>query len=348
MKTYPFLILVLLLSGCFSNPGKKKQAYTDFPETVELTGTIIDIDTALFRYPFRICVEKDRALVLDLHNLDYYYHLFTYPDFVYLNSFGKRGNAPGELISAENMRVFSKRVLTLDANKRELTTWNFSQNRDSLLLENAFPLNEGLLRPLDFTVYNDSIFIIPDYSGENRLCWVNLQEEIVQKTGEIPTDDKSALENTPIAVSQAWRSFIDYNPRNGILAAVTQLGEVLEIYNLKDTTYMAVMGPHGEPQFRKMKGGNAAPIGIMGFSDVQVGDSCIYAVFHGRSFKDIAQSKKQLPDGGQFIYVFDFQGNPLRKYILDCYINGISIDEEAGIILATDVNNDQPIVSFSF
>ena len=35
-----------------------------------------------------------------------------------------------------------------------------------------------------------------------------------------------------------------------ILAVATQLGEVLEIYNLKDSTHVVCMGPHGEPEFQ--------------------------------------------------------------------------------------------------
>ena len=34
------------------------------------------------------------------------------------------------------------------------------------------------------------------------------------------------------------------------------------------------------------------------------------------------------------------------KYVLDHYIYGISVDEERGIITATDVNSDEPIVEF--
>ena len=56
----------------------------------------------------------------------------------------------------------------------------------------------------------------------------------MHKFGVIPTVDEGALRNVRPALAQAWRSFIDYNPRNGILAVATQLGEVLEIYNLKD------------------------------------------------------------------------------------------------------------------
>lgn len=76
----------------------------------------------------------------------------------------------------------------------------------------------------------------------------------------------------------------------------------------------------------------------------------IYAVFHGRSFKDIARDARNginHPDGGQFIYVFSLAGKPLMRYVLDHYICGISVDEQRGVIYATDVNEDEPILEYS-
>lgn len=90
------------------------------------------------------------------------------------------------------------------------------------------------------------------------------------------------------------------------------------------------------------------PAGIMGFSDVQVTDSAIYAVFHGTTFKEIAKQNGRLPDGGKYIYVFSLKGEPLCKYVLDHYIYGIWVDETTKTIMATDVNNDQPIVKFRY
>ena len=72
------------------------------------------------------------------------------------------------------------------------------------------------------------------------------------------------------------------------MATVTQLGEVVEIYNLKDSTHVIRVGEYDEPEF-KVSDGYGIPTGIMGFSDVQVTDDAIYAVFHGTSFKDIAR-----------------------------------------------------------
>ncbi len=92
----------------------------------------------------------------------------------------------------------------------------------------------------------------------------------------------------------------------------TQLGEALEIYNFTDTTQTVRYGPNGEPQFAISRS-EGIPTGIMGFSDVHITDHFIYAVFHGRSFKDIEQAYlrgEEIEDGGRYIYVFDLKGNP--------------------------------------
>lgn len=344
-------ILLLFLIIFFSCGTKHKEyaenviPYTEFPQEKELKGEVIELDTALLRYPFRIRIEGDKAIVMDLHGLDHYGHLFQYPSFQYLSSFGKRGDSPTEALSIENVRFHNHKVWTLDANKNELTWLGNSSSDDLLLRDGAVTLDEDILTPLDFVIYNDTTFIIPDYSGESRFCWVNNKGKLMDKMGMIPSVNEEALQNARPALAQAWRSFLDYNSHNGILATVTQLGEVVEIYNLKDSTHVVRIGEHGEPAF-KVSDGYGIPTGIMGFSDVQVTDNAIYAVFHGTSFKEIAKHSGRLPDGGKYIYVFSLKGEPLYKYVLDHYIYGICVDEATKTIIATDVNNDQPIVKF--
>ena len=116
---------------------------------------------------------------------------------------------------------------------------------------------------------------------------------------------------------------------------------------MKDSIHVVRIGEHGEPEF-KISDGYGIPTGIMGFSDVQVTDSAIYTVFHGTSFKEIARQSGRLPDGGKYIYVFSLKGEPLCKYVLDHYVYGIWVDEATKTIMATDVNNDQPILKFNF
>ena len=81
---------------------------------------------------------------------------------------------------------------------------------------------------------------------------------------------------------------------------------------------------------------------------MQVTDSAIYAVFQGRTFKEIAEAARRgdMTDGGRYVYVFNLMGEPLRKYELDHVIYGMFVDEQCRTIIATDVNRDEPIVDF--
>ncbi len=343
--------MLLILAGlsffsCVKLNSETHLSYRDFPQKNYCVSSEIILDTVLFRYPFRIKVFDEKAIVLDLHNPDHYYHLFSYPDFKPVASFGRRGNAPGEVLSGENI-IFKNcdTIYTLDSNKNEIQHWSLPAENNPVKLRETITLDNDLLRPLDFTILDDSTFLIPDYSGNNRFCFINNKGEVIARHGQIVT--KNAKKTIPgPALAQAWRSFVDYNPKNKVLAMVTQLGEVLEIYHLNDTlSHFTSIGPHGEPTYDVFKG-HAIPAGIMGFSDVFVADRYIYTVFHGQSFKEISLQGNSALDGGKYIYVFDLKGSPVCKIELDRNVYAIYPDESTGKLIALDVNSDQPILEY--
>lgn len=348
MRVCVYILLIIHLISCNQSGVKEYPRYTDFPQEKKLIADLVSLDTALFRYPFRIAVRDSIAIVMDLHNPDYFFHAFSLPAWKHLVSFGQRGEAPNEMLSAETFQFISlDSIWALDANKMEITRWSIIPARSMASLDENIRLDKTLIRALDFSIM-DSCFLIPDYLGECRFHQVSRTGKEVTQVGKIPTED-SYKEIALPALAQAWRSFINYNPKNGIWALVTQLGEVVEIHNLKDSTQYTVFGPNGEPQFQIAEE-RGIPMGIMGFSDVQVTDNYVYAVFHGRSFKDINKSYEEgiePEDGGRWIYVFDLKGNPVRKYILDHAVYGIDVHEKEGIIYATDVNSDQPILKYT-
>ena len=148
------------------------------------------------------------------------------------------------------------------------------------------------------------------------------------------------------ALAQAWRTFMSYNPKNQVLALVTQLGETIEIFNLKTGFHTVLFGPNGEPVFSQ-QGGEAFPKGIKGFNEVLVADSCIYAVFDGVSFKERIrnmQEGKKLAKGGKFVYVFDLEGKPLRKLVLDHSVFGLALQGER--LYTTSLDNNNPVLSY--
>lgn len=278
--------------------------------------------------------------MLDLHTTEHYIHrLSDEGEMKHLTSYGKRGEGPMELLDAENIRMdANNRLWTLDANRHKLVIWDCNEQAEI----NLSPL---LIRSLDFAFMNDSTLIVPDYTGKHRICLLNKHGKIIKRLFSIP--DKRQQQVSYTSLAQAWRSFIHYNPQTGILAMVTQLGQVLEIYNLKEERPIAMVNlENGAPQFTE-KQHMAIPNGIMGYSDVYVSDNTIYALFWGYSFKDLQQNNV-LYEGGNRIQTFDTEGNPLKEYILDRYITGFCIDEPNNRLVALDVNSDQPIISYTF
>lgn len=127
----------------------------------------------------------------------------------------------------------------------------------------------------------------------------------------------------------------------------TQLGEALEIYNLKTQTHNVIYGPAGEPQFIA-KGGEGFPTGIKGFVDIQVTDDYIYTVFDGMSWKErdkftnahVCSQRRPFPLRVRFGRKPGSKIYARQKYL------GHPYNEKTNIGIATCAESDNPIVTF--
>ncbi|WP_294067108.1 BF3164 family lipoprotein [Proteiniphilum sp. UBA1028] len=336
-----FILISIFIQCCTSKPFAGFQ----FAEERFLPGKVLSVqDSKYLRYPFRIRQSDSLLYILDLHGPDYYCHTLTFPEMRQNSSLALRGNGPEEFLSIENIRLDSEGTLyLLDANNNTISIRNPLNNN----FNKRIHLSKNLIRCLDFALINDSLFVIPDYGGKCRINIVDDSGNIRRQLFKIPTKKRQDPNIPDIVLAQAWRSFLDYNPDNGVLAMVTQLGQVIEIYNLKTNEIINILyGKLGEPEFAN-QGDYAIPTGIMGYSDVHVGKDKIYTLFWGTSFKDI---RKENPynriEGGNIIQVFSLDGTPLIQYTLDKHITGFSIDENRNTLLGLDVNHEQQIVEY--
>ena len=327
---------------------KAEHSEITFPVMKELQGRVIPLDSVFFRYPYRLEVRGDRVVIEDLHGPDHYYHLFTYPDFRYLHSFGQRGEGPEEMQTVDDFFWNGQTLWALDNIKSELVRWELSDSRDRMIRVERIKLDKATFRALDIVPYQNNSFLIPNYSGDTRFCQVDRNGKLIKKWGEIPTERKNDLQKYPYAFGYGWRSFIDYSSNTGTLVAATQFGEVLEIWNVKNNTHKVLKGKLGEPEFEILPE-YALPAGSVGHNDIQVTDSAIYVIYRGISIKEdmLAHQKgKPLPTGGKSIRVFSLEGEPLKEYKLDHSVSGIWVMEEEGKMWALDVNSDEPLVEY--
>lgn len=336
-----FCVLVSLNSCNTSGP----ETLVHFPETALLKSEELPISDVYLKYPFRVRVLDSVLYIMDIHPDAYYCHAFDYPTLRFRNSFAPKGEAPDEFLDAENIRLDHQGFLwALDANKKKMVRFS---GRRSNPVNKTINLEERLIRTLDFDMINDSTFIVPDYTGSYRINIINLNGEVIHRAFAIPATKRTAGNTPPIVLAQAWRPFLSYNATRGILAMVTQLGKVLEIYDIKnDSTVKVVSHSNYEPKFI-VKDNYAIPDGIMGYSDVYVGQESIYALFWGHSFSDIRNGKVR-NDGGNTVHVFTLDGTPKIAYTLDTPITGFHIEEKNKCIIGLDVNSNQPLKKFHY
>jgi len=329
------------ISSFFLTNCNNNLSSIDNCRTINIKSESRMIKDVYMRYPFRIRLVDSILYIMDLHGTENFCHAFSYPQMEHISSYGKLGKGPNEFLDSENICFDQHEQLwVLDANRQKLV--QIKQG----IIHTEIDLNDKLIRTLDFTLYDDSTFLVPDYSGQFRFHIIDLKGNIIESRQKIPTEKKENEATSDIALAQAWRSFMDYNPKNGILAMATQLGEVMELYDVKQDTVIHIFkGAAGEPEYF-YRGGFAIPNGIMGYSDIHVGDQYIYAVFWGRTFEDIRQSSVKF-EGGKSIHIFDLHGNLIASLQLDRYITGFNIDETHHRIIALDANSDQPLIEFS-
>lgn len=342
------LVVVAFYAFTKSSPKAEHPEIT-FPVAEELQGRVISIDSVFFRYPYRLEVRGDRVVIEDLHGPDHFYHLFTFPEFRYLHSFGQRGEGPEEMQTVDDFRWDGQTLWALDNIKSELVRWELNGSRDKMVRTERIKLDKATFRALDIVPFQNNSFLIPNYSGDTRFCQVDRNGKLIKKWGVIPTDRKKDLQKYPYAFGYGWRSFIDYSPKTGILVAVTQFGEVLEIWNVKKNTHKVMKGKLGEPEFEILPE-YAIPAGAVGHNDIQVTGRAIYVIYRGISINEeiLARQKgKPLLTGGNTVRVFSLEGEPLKEYKLDHSVSGIWVDEQAGKMWALDVNSDEPLVEYS-
>lgn len=72
---YILLIGISTLISCSGSPDPLYPRYTTFPDEKMVATQEISIDSAFFRYPYRVAVKDSIAIIMDLHNDSHYFTL---------------------------------------------------------------------------------------------------------------------------------------------------------------------------------------------------------------------------------------------------------------------------------
>lgn len=347
LMNYALFLLVSLFVSSAYGAGDGEDIH--FSDTIKLKGKGYSVDASLV-FPFMIKECGGYIYMMDMHGKKECIYILDKKSMKLVTSFGKRGEGNGYITQPKNMYCQSHdSVWVYDCGKCEVTRWQFSPKDNSVKRVESFRL-EGRddWGPFDFTSYSDTSFIFIDDMGKGRYAEYSINGNRVASFGNIPVSVEERRTDS-LSAAHGWASYLAYSPSHRILVSATQLGDVLEIYNMKDSSSIVLYGKSSDPQYLPYPGGGAIPTGIKGYCSVYIGSRYIYALFSGQTFDEIIETNGEAPDGGKYLRVFDLKGNPVKLYHLDRVVQCFFVDEDNGKIWATDVNNQaEPIVRFKF
>lgn len=351
-----FLILALFIFciGCKKNERDKVvlheniTTFSEFPEEINISFEEI--------YEYKSGTPKalklvDSTLIIfnSTKKIESFFYNYNLNDGYLSKGYLKKGRGPNEALGASCFGIMGNKFWVYDVTLKRLVlidkTNATSANVSSV---ETYSIKEGLyqLALIDSTHFLVSGKIDSKYKFQKE----NFSEEILHEFGEfghIPED-------MPLdALKDAYHSFFFLNPYSNKLAVSYLYTDVLEIYDLKNTSNnKAVQGPSiididfeiGRRQYYNYMEKNEEIRKT--FLAGSVTENYIYLAYSGISY-----AEKENIDYCKSVFVYDWDGNPIKKINLDRRIMGLAISEDdktmysynpdTGFIVKAEIGKDE-------
>ncbi|MDP3398856.1 MAG: BF3164 family lipoprotein [Bacteroidales bacterium] len=317
-----FLILIIFaLFSCKSNNNAHTERYIMpvFKQKLSVTPKYINKDKPL-RDIYSMHIHKDYLLLRSFadNNL---IQLFNKNNGDYIAGIAPRGRGPGEYTMTVNIFFLGDTLCLFDRRNLEVNFY------DSNFISNNIPYNqitlEGASGFFHIVPYKQGFITVP--TKDTRFIIHDKTGTPIGKYTHYPSfeaiNDSSIVREALFTGSDA----IDIKPDHTKLVSATFAGAIIEIFSLNGNT----ISLNKEirllpPTFLKLKNNRyrASNESYVGFWNIQSTQEYIYLIFSGKTINDFKKSPL-----GDYIYVYDWDGNPIKSYKINGGVNRFAVDE---------------------
>jgi hypothetical protein len=345
-----WLLSIFLLSGCQSNDLIKiTDAYLfndkSFQNVQYLAGNIVN-DTFVGK-PTRL-TQIDTTLYVADAALDSLVHKFDVKNNRYKGLGISRGNGSSELLSVGHVTP------SIDRNSvwaHDITSQQWHQYDKEL---------NTLIDKMQFSIdtINNIYINEPQWISDNLFVCVNSlsHKERFYIVNRYLTEFKPVFNPQfsfddnypPFLMNDIFSSLIHVRPDKKKIVLAGRYLDCIEIYNADGSLTKLLKGPEKNFEFKYDKGrsfGNGVLVksaeSRRAYICLRTTNDRIYALYSGKERRDSSHYSTS-----NIIYTFDWEGNLLKKYVLDCHIDSFDVDESTQTIYAIQYT-DSYIVSFN-
>lgn len=327
-----FSVGLLLVSffSCSSVVKKDKGTFTRFPKEKILEETEFLKISALA--PDGLLLYADSVLFIRnaARSSKHHFSLVNLKNKNFLHSTLVMGRKPGQSLSFMSYGISNGYLWVNDVIKSNVILTdinNAMRGTADSAKENALLTHYYAIQLL-----NDSTVIASgNYDADHKLFQVNLSTQAVEKE-LVPYAADPAGPFTR-AKKMAYQSFLFLKPSNDKCVLACRYADQIEIVGLKTETSNIIKGPESyQPEVVTMKGHDGKELSTRGsdtryaFVKGKVTNKYIYLLYSGNNHES------EHLYYGKYIYVYDWNGNPIQRLELKNYVLDFVVTQDDSII----------------
>lgn len=332
-----FSILIIFVS-CSDNKlriNEQMETFSAFPHIDTLRFT--PMEGEILDEPEEIMIHNDHLIINTLCRAkDKFLWIYSLKNESVINRLIDYGDGPNEMKACE-MMLQDTTLCLYDRTKKKV--WYLSAN-DCLDTTPSFIKKDLNVSYYDMELMDDSVVIgTNDMSSKFKLHFVNLKTGAIKNRGEYASFDKELPMSAMIDASSCY---VDINPKTKDIVLSYRYTDVIEIYDANGTLKKALQGPDNydvdfvinsnqtmgkTPQTRKAYVNSFAT------------ENYIYLLYSGCYRKDKNWSN------GMRLFVFSWDGEPVREYVLEEPVYAFGIDEKQNKMYSFSLITENLIVT---
>lgn len=320
MKYYYFLLVssaCFLLLGC----GSRRSSEIVFPlcDTLFAVSEFVPEGTAFLK-PEEIWAE-DSLILLMTYREEHFFHLYA-RNGKHLRSFGRYGEGPEDFLAPVSMEVSDGVLKVYDNFRFRYMSCPMAEimdeNREVVFDKREVPVfveNITECRPDTFFFLGGTERLIGCLQGNDTLSCIDYPQEY--------------LSYSPMARHLLFQGTMKQHPAHDKLLFAASRFAYLHFFTVSADGNLKSLKCHfsGKPLFKDVSGGDVYAVSLekdnkSGYNAVSVTSDYVYALYNGRASTD---SRSYF---GNRIFVFDWEGNPVREWVLDEDAWKIYVDEQ--------------------
>ena len=288
----------------------------------------IELDSVYLTYA-QMKIDQGLCCIADYDGKNHF-HIYSFPDFNYLYSFGRKGKSNDEIITLLDFTFQDNKVGALCGGSRKIVEYDLKTGSNSVV-----KMDKDVMILSMCDIDNDN-YISTALYGDRRINIISKEGKITKQLVDLPKgEERISKENSH------WIGPIEVSPDGKYAVSPMQYGEIIDIINLEVFNHVRAIGPLGPPKYiHERSGGVIYHLEKNNCFEAMNLQSRIYLYFNGR---DITTPEIK----ENCICVYDYSGSPICKhYIGEIEPSSIYVDEENGYLYCLVPEDDNKIYKY--